>query len=313
MLATYTSFHPPRPFCSAHPTPPKSNHPVMLINLAYKISSVGQSPWLHCGPQIRAAKRRRAQQLEARYRVSLPTCTPDCLDSFEVSPVANTLPRLFDKRGAKYSSRPENYVGNELICPNETHILLVPYGQQWRTFRKALQTILSVTAVNQLFPIQNAEALQTMHQLITDPAGYYDHIRRYSTAVILSSVYGQRGATFESPKVQALYHAQEQFTSILAPGATPPVDAFPWLKYVPRAFAGWKGRAEAIRAEQRHLYYSLMLETKEKMAKGTRTGSFIERILMEQEKLGLDDEHVAYLGGILVRPNFPLFFRRLHH
>jgi cytochrome P450 len=178
---------------------------------------------------------------------------------------------------------------------------LVPYGQQWRTFRKALQNMLNVTAVHNLLPIQNAEASQTMHQLVTDPAGYYDHIRRYSTAVILSSVFGQRGATFESPKVQALYHAQEQFTSILAPGATPPVDAFPWLKYIPRPFAGWKRWAEAIRAEQRSLYYSLMEETRRKMSKGSSTGSFIERLLLNQEKLGLDDEHVAYLGGILVR------------
>lgn len=37
------------------------------------------------------------------------------------------------------------------------------------------------------------------------------------------------------------------------------------------------------------------------MSKGISTGSFIERLLMDQEKLGFDDEHVAYLGGILVR------------
>lgn len=168
-------------------------------------------------------------------------------------------------------------------------------------FRKALQTILSVTAVNQLLPIQNAEAVQTMHQLIKDPQNYYNHIRRYSTAVILSSVFGQRGATFDSPKVQALYHAQEQFTSILAPGATPPVDAFPWLKFIPRPFAGWKRWAEDIRAEQRRLYYSLVQETKEKVSRGTGTDSFIERLMMDQKRLGLGDEHVAYLGGILVR------------
>lgn len=35
---------------------------------------------------------------------------------------------LFDNRGAKYSSRPETFVIKELVCPNETHILLLPYG-----------------------------------------------------------------------------------------------------------------------------------------------------------------------------------------
>lgn len=120
--------------------------------------------------------------------------------------------RLFDKRGALYSSRPYNFIGNELICPNETHILLVPYGQGWRVLRKAVQALLNVKAVDNVSPIQNAEAIQTVYQLVKDPTGYYNHIRRYSTAVILSSVYGQRGADFHSPKVEALYHAQEQFT-----------------------------------------------------------------------------------------------------
>lgn len=166
--------------------------------------------------------------------------------------------------------------------------------------RKTVQALLNVKAVDDMFPIQNAEATQTMCQLLQDPNGYYDHIRRYSTAVILSSVFGQRGAEFNSPKVRALYHAQEQFTSILEPGATPLVDVFPLLRYIPQSFASWKVRAKAIRAEQRSLYFALMEETKARLAKGAATGSFMERVLQDQSKTGLDDEHVAYLGGILV-------------
>jgi hypothetical protein len=163
-----------------------------------------------------------------------------------------------------------------------------------------VQGLLNVKAVDDLLPIQNAEATQTMCQLLQDPAGYYDHIRRYSTAVILSSVFGQRGADFKSPKVQALYHVQEQFTCILEPGATPPVDAFPWLRYLPHVFASWKSKANVVRAEQRSLYFGLMEETKARIAKGATTGSFMEGVLQDQVKMGLDDEHVAYLGGILV-------------
>jgi hypothetical protein len=158
-----------------------------------------------------------------------------------------------------------------------------------------------------MLPIQNAEASQTMCQLLSDPQGYYDHIRRYSTAVILASVFGQRGADFNSPKVRALYHVQEQFTSILEPGATPPVDAFPWLRYIPRALGSWKGKAEAIQAEQRSLYFALVKETKARVARGAATGSFMERVLEDQSKGGLDDEHVAYPGGILVGSEWTSF------
>jgi hypothetical protein len=139
-----------------------------------------------------------------------------------------------------------------------------------------------------------------MYQLLHNPADFYNHIRRYSTAVILASVYGQRGAEFNSPKVQALYHAQDQFTSILAPGATPPVDAFPILRYVPKSLAKWKNWAETIRKEQRSLYFDLMQETKDKLNKGAGTGCFMERLLHEQSRTGLSDDQIAYLGGILV-------------
>lgn len=94
-----------------------------------------------------------------------------------------------------------------------------------------------------MLPIQNAEAMQTLHDIVKDPGNYFDHIRRHSTAVMPASVYGQRGATFDSEKVQELYHAQDQFTEILEPGATPPVDAFPFLKYLPEFMALWKARA----------------------------------------------------------------------
>ncbi|MCJ1299231.1 hypothetical protein MMC08_002023 [Hypocenomyce scalaris] len=184
---------------------------------------------------------------------------------------------LFDKKGAIYSSRPENYIGNEIICQNETHILLVPYGQGWRTLRKACQSLLNVKIVDSLLPIQNAEASQTMLELLQSPGDCYNHIRRYSTGVILASVFGQRGAKYESAKVQALYHAQEQFTEILAAGATPPVDAFPFLKSLP-----------AFLRDQRPSSHK------------KTTPCFLEQVLKEREKSGMDDEHIAYLGGTLM-------------
>ena len=155
--------------------------------------------------------------------------------------------------------------------------------------------------MDNILPIQNAEATQTIVQLLEDPAGYYDHIRRYSTAVILASVFGQRGARFDSPKIQALYHVQDQFTAILEQGATPPVDAFPFLQYLPEFMCSWKKRAKEIRQLQRSLYFDLLRETKARIGSG-KGDCFMKQILEEhQEKNGLDDEHVAYLGGILVR------------
>ena len=139
-----------------------------------------------------------------------------------------------------------------------------------------------------------------MYQLLQDPQGYYDHIRRYTTAVILASVYGQRGARFDSPNVQALYHAQDQFTATLEQGANPLVDTFPFLKMVPEFMASWKKRAKAIREEQKSLYLALLRETRERMEAGKGTACFLHLMLQDQEKNDMDDEHIAYLAGNLV-------------
>ncbi|EXJ75912.1 uncharacterized protein A1O5_00420 [Cladophialophora psammophila CBS 110553] len=223
-----------------------------------------------------------------------------------------SVKELLDKRGAIYSSRPDSYVGNELLCPNETHILLVPYGQGWRALRKAVQTLLNVTAVDGLLPVQEAEASQTAYELMTTPEKCFTHIRRYSTAVILASVFGQRGASYEAPKVQALYHAQEQFTEILAPGATPPVDPFPFLRYMPTFLAPYKRWAANIRQEQRTLYSGLLNETKARTRKQDKIPCFMDKLLEGKEKSGLDDEQIVYTGGILMEAGSDTTSSTLH-
>ena len=157
-----------------------------------------------------------------------------------------------------------------------------------------------MNVVDKLLPIQNAEATETMFQLVQDPQSYYDHIRRYSTAVILASVYGQRGSHFNSPNVQALYHAMDQFTAILEQGATPPVDAFPFLKMVPEFIAPWKTTAKAVRQEQKSLYLKLVRETRERLEAGKGGDCFLHVMLRDQEKNDMDDEHIGYLAGNLV-------------
>ncbi|KAJ5934878.1 hypothetical protein N7466_004425 [Penicillium verhagenii] len=200
----------------------------------------------------------------------------------------------------KYSGRPELYAAQQLICPDNIHILLAQYGSTWRAMRKALQGILSLTAIDALHPIQLAEATQSMCDLLDNPEGYYDSIRRYSTSVVLASVYGQRGESFESPKIQALYNSQYRFSRILEPGATPPIDAFPFLRSLPEFMSPWKTEAKDIRKVQSTLYFGLVKESKERRSKGVLEPCFIERLIEGQAKNGLSDAQIAYLGGTLM-------------
>ncbi|GAB1216248.1 hypothetical protein ATERTT37_005457 [Aspergillus terreus] len=178
----------------------------------------------------------------------------------------------------------------------------MPYGQAWRNQRKIYQAILSITAVRSLTPLQEAEATLTLYQLSQTPELYYDHIRRYSTAVILSSVFGIRGPEFDHRNITRLYHAQDQFTGILETGATPPVDIFPFLKRLPDFMSPWRRWARQIRAEQRQLYFELLQEVKSQRARGIYRNCFMSQLLDEKfaEKYELDEEHIAYIGGVLM-------------
>ncbi|KAF5637612.1 oxidoreductase [Fusarium tjaetaba] len=208
---------------------------------------------------------------------------------------------LFDKRGSIYSDRPPSHIANDIMFTNNTHILFVAYGDSWRKLRKTLQGLLNIKAVDRLLPIQNAEATQMMHQLLHSPDAWYDHVRRYSTSVILASVYGLRGPTFEHSRVKSLYHVQDQLTRIAELGATPPVDVFPVLQYLPDFLSPWRTWARNIRKEHRALYFNLLRETQELVAeKKAPEDSFMVRLLREQDTNGLDDEHLAYIGGTLM-------------
>ncbi|KAK5046472.1 hypothetical protein LTR84_008275 [Exophiala bonariae] len=144
------------------------------------------------------------------------------------------------------------------------------------------------------------------------PASSFNSIRRYSTSVILASVFGQRATSYATPKVQALYHAQEQFTEILAPGATPPVDAFPVLRYIPAFLAGYKSRAARIRREQRTLYSSLLDETQARRDRLDIIPCFMNKLLENKEKSGLNSDQLIYTGGILMEAGSDTTSATLH-
>lgn len=214
--------------------------------------------------------------------------------------VANVSRSLLEKRGAIYSSRPANYIGQELICPNELHILLAGYGPRWKHLRRTATSLLSTKRTQELLQVQNAEATQTVYDMIRDPDNFDHHIKRLATSVFLCMVYGQRGTRYESPKIQALYDVQTRFTSLLEPGAAPPVDGLTFLKHIPKWLAPWKRAAAKIRKDQSAIYLGLLRETKERYEAGQSTGCFMEDMIADQESNGLDDEHVAYACGVLM-------------
>ena len=99
-----------------------------------------------------------------------------------------------------------------------------------------------------------------------------------------------------------MYHVQDQLARITEIGATPPVDIFIFLKYMPDFISGWRKWAQAIREEQQALFLHLVRESQLQMQKKNLTQCFLHRMLQDRGKSGLDDEHIAYLASTLVSP-----------
>ncbi|KAK5175120.1 uncharacterized protein LTR77_000257 [Saxophila tyrrhenica] len=204
---------------------------------------------------------------------------------------------LFDKRGANYADRPRTHITHDILFPEGLHLLFADYGPTWRFMRKAMMRLLNTKVVDTLLPIQTAESLVTMQALVRDPEEWYNHIQRYSTAVILASVFGLRGTSFDSPRVKDLYATVHELTNLTEMGSTPPIDIFPFLKLLPDFMSPWRTRAQNLRIEYRRVYNSLVDEGKENLQREDAPDCFLKRLLDDAPETGLSAEQITYVCG----------------
>ncbi|KAG5220374.1 cytochrome P450 [Salix suchowensis] len=94
---------------------------------------------------------------------------------------------LLDKRSDIYSSRPRG----EILSDNKRGLML-PYGEEWRKWRKILHSGFHARKSDEYQPIQSLESKIMMHQILTEPKGYERHIQRYAASVVTSVTYGKR-------------------------------------------------------------------------------------------------------------------------
>ncbi|KAH7338159.1 cytochrome P450 [Rhizoctonia solani] len=139
--------------------------------------------------------------------------------------------------------------------------------------------------------IQRAESSQLLHDFLVDPkVRFYTHLRRNSSSVILSVLFGKRAPPprFEKQEV------------VLTPGALPPVDFLSFLKWMPPPLARWKDYCDETRRRQRDLYFGLLREIEERVSNGHENGCFMEEVLARQDDFGMSRELVGYLGGVMI-------------
>ncbi|CBF76209.1 cytochrome P450 [Aspergillus nidulans FGSC A4] len=239
-----------------------------------------------------------------------------------------TDPRLvkevIDRKSSKYSNRPESFVAHTIT--GGSHLLVMQYGPLWRTMRKLVHQHFMETAVEKShIHVQNAGAVQMLRDFCVRPDLHMLHPKRYSNSIIMSLVYGVRTPSVHTAHMTQLYEMmvrilslpflctqgmptdrafvlfQENWSKVMEPGNTPPVDIYSFLHYIPqKLFGNWLSRAKEVRDEMCQLYGQYLDLVVSRRKKIGSTGSFMDTVLDQNEKLGLTRHQLYFLGGVLM-------------
>ncbi|QKX58383.1 uncharacterized protein TRUGW13939_05505 [Talaromyces rugulosus] len=211
------------------------------------------------------------------------------------------IKELVDKKSAKYSNRPHSYVSHDLMTSGD-HLLVMQYGQQWRSFRKIIhQHFMESMVEKNHIEVQNAEAVQMLRDMCLRPDQHMRHPKRFSNSIIMSLVYGLRTPSVDTHHMTRLYDMMENWSQLMEPGATPPVDIYPFLHYVPqRIFGNWITRSKNVGDEMNGLYASVLDRVKERRKLKGRRESLMDSLLDQAEKVNLNRHQLYFLGGVLM-------------
>ncbi|KAL5591178.1 hypothetical protein FOVSG1_010067 [Fusarium oxysporum f. sp. vasinfectum] len=193
--------------------------------------------------------------------------------------------KLLVERGSIYSDRPPSYVGG--LLTQGDHLALEQMDVTWREKRKIISHNFSPKNLDENhFRVQEAEATVLMNNLCTDPANFYNDVRRYTASVVTSIVYGFRASTSESFWSKGVYNVMDKWTAAMEPGANPPVDVFTFLQYVPPSLAFWKRRAIDAGATMDGTWGEARERVEKRRALGERRKCIMDTLLDDYEKKG---------------------------
>ncbi|KAK5069485.1 hypothetical protein LTR64_008166 [Lithohypha guttulata] len=209
--------------------------------------------------------------------------------------------QLIDKRSSIYSDRPHSYVSHNLITGGD-HVLICHYGRVWQQYRKQINQFFKESIVDKdHLPVQNAEAVQFLYDMMHSPQDHMMHPKRFSNSIACSTIWGIRSPTIDTLHMTRLYDLMENWSVVMEPGNTPPVDIFPFLHYVPESLFGrWRSRASNVGDEMNGLYSDMLQRLEARREKTGTQGSFMDRVLDQTEKLELTRHQTWFLGGTMM-------------
>ncbi|KIW50490.1 hypothetical protein PV05_09294 [Exophiala xenobiotica] len=171
---------------------------------------------------------------------------------------------LMEKRSAIYSSRQYMPMASGVISGGN-RILLMPYGERWRTLRKIMHSILNKQNAPVFAPFQDVESKHLLYDFLHHPELWYSATQRFANSVIMSVVFGKR-MELEDPKIRELFDTSNATIDAFQPSANL-VDSLTFLEKLPKSLQWWRPRGEAMFQKTVNIYKREVDELEQKMRK----------------------------------------------
>ena len=201
------------------------------------------------------------------------------------------------------------------------------YGAQWRSTRKLLHgSFMEKVVEEHHLKIQEAEARQMIRDYLLHPQDHMLHPKRFSNSITMSIVWGVRTPTPQTSHMERsvpasflinqhdvsrtdnerrLYSLMEIWSKVMETGATPPVDIYPFLHWLPQSvFLNWVDRATHVRDEMNRLYADFLSDIRmRRRHEGAGRDAFMDKVLDQaegnakmQDGLTYNDHELYFMG-----------------
>ncbi|KAM5534507.1 hypothetical protein V8D89_011839 [Ganoderma adspersum] len=217
---------------------------------------------------------------------------------------------LLDKRSATTSDRPDSAMLR--LCGLQWFFPFMPYGQAWRRRRRAFHQSFDAHVIANYHPIQASHTHRLLHNLLTSPEDFRQHLQFSLAATSLQIAYNiNLHHVREEP-----YTMIERLVDILADVSIPGkylVEAFPAIEHLPSWLSGtgFKRLAATVKSEAESILARLHAMSTSAASKKSVFGvetSIAGRILADREVRGGGSAELeelckstaasAYLAGV---------------
>ncbi|KAI1119041.1 cytochrome P450 [Nemania sp. NC0429] len=213
------------------------------------------------------------------------------------------IKELVDKRGVIYASRPESYIGQDVLSGG-LRVLFMPNNSAWKAARKFVHGMLGVTAAHTYIPYQDLENKAMLLAFLEKPNDFIDHLRRYTASLTTQMTFGFRIKSILDQNFKEAFETFDRSSELIGSRLAALLDLVPILRRLPDWLLPIKAEGRQIHERERNLFLGYYQKIKQDVRSGRGKSikpCICKDLVMMQEKEGFSDDSAAYISGSILQ------------